>query len=249
MSKQSRRRKQAARNEIVFQVEERKPTRAFVVHPALQTPPPGDTALSSTTFRTPERQLEEALSLAAAIDLDVRGHAIATVRKINPATLFGPGKVEELGVEIAASDAELVIVNTHLSPGQQRNLEKAWNAKVLDRTGLILEIFGRRASTREGRLRRRPSRVLARRPKISRISPVRSSTLAFHAFSRFLCWPGERWVFTITSSASLAAISTPSSSTFPGPNRVAGLILRTVAMACPRTSRSMAAASDRASSS
>ena len=152
MSKQSRRRRQAARNEIHFQVEERKPARAFVVHPALQAFSPGDTTLPSTTFRTPERQLEEALSLAAAIDLDVRGHAIATVRKISPATLFGPGKVEELGAQIAAADAELVIVNTHLSPGQQRNLEKAWNAKVLDRTGLILEIFGRRASTKEGRL-------------------------------------------------------------------------------------------------
>ena len=152
MSKQSRRRKQAARNEITFQVEERKPTRAFVIHPAMQAPPSADPALSASTLRTPERQLEEALSLAAAIDLDVRGHAIAPVRKVSPATLFGPGKVEELADAITAAEAELVIVNTHLSPGQQRNLEKAWNAKVLDRTGLILEIFGRRASTREGRL-------------------------------------------------------------------------------------------------
>ncbi len=152
MSKKSRRRRQAARNEIVFQVEERKPTRAFVVHPAPQTPRTDESPTPAAIPRTPERQLEEALSLAAAIDLDVRGQAIATVRKVSPATLFGPGKVEELAADIEAAEAGLVIVNTHLSPGQQRNLERAWNAKVLDRTGLILEIFGRRASTREGRL-------------------------------------------------------------------------------------------------
>ena len=69
-----------------------------------------------------------------------------------PATLFGAGKVEELAGLIRAEDAELVIVDHPLTPVQQRNLETAWNAKVLDRTGLILEIFGERARTREGRL-------------------------------------------------------------------------------------------------
>ena len=154
MSKNSRRRKRkhTTRHDVVFQVEEKRPTRTFVVHPHLVTPHPGNANLSRLTFRSPERQLEEALSLAAAIDLDVRGHAVAPVRRVAPATLFGPGKVEELGADIAVVEAELVVVNTHLSPGQQRNLEKAWNAKVIDRTGLILEIFGRRASTKEGRL-------------------------------------------------------------------------------------------------
>ena len=69
-----------------------------------------------------------------------------------PSTLFGTGKVEELKALVAESEASLVIVDHAVSPVQQRNLEKAWNAKVLDRTGLILEIFGRRARTREGRL-------------------------------------------------------------------------------------------------
>ena len=160
MSKQSRRRKQAARNEIRFQIEERKPTRAFIVHPDMCAPAGArrhaDDAQAplpaSTCLRTPEAQLQEAVSLAAAIDLDIRGQVIVPLRRLHPATLFGGGKVEELGEAISATDAELVIVNSRLSPGQQRNLEKAWQVKVLDRTGLILEIFGRRASTREGRL-------------------------------------------------------------------------------------------------
>jgi len=70
----------------------------------------------------------------------------------NPATLFGSGKVEELTDLVAREHADLVVVDHAVSPVQQRNLEKAWNTKVLDRTGLILEIFGRRARTREGRL-------------------------------------------------------------------------------------------------
>src|SRR5690606_9401405 len=68
----------------------------------------------------------------------------------HPATLFGTGKVEEIGSRIAADEIALVIVNGPLTPVQQRNLEREWEAKVLDRTGLILEIFGERARTREG---------------------------------------------------------------------------------------------------
>ncbi len=77
---------------------------------------------------------------------------LVPVPEPRPATLFGSGKVEELKVLIVAQGAGLVIVDHPITPGQQRNLERAWNAKVLDRTGLILEIFGRRARTREGRL-------------------------------------------------------------------------------------------------
>ncbi|HHN67144.1 MAG TPA: GTPase HflX, partial [Thermopetrobacter sp.] len=102
--------------------------------------------------RDPARQLEEALSLARAIDLDIIGSAIFNVQRAAPATLLGPGVVEELKERLADEEVELVIVNGHLSPMQQRNLERAWQVKVLDRTGLILEIFGRRARTREGRL-------------------------------------------------------------------------------------------------
>ncbi len=102
--------------------------------------------------RTPQARLEEAVGLATAINLDVRASRVVPVTRPKPATLFGGGKVEELAALIRAEDAELVIVDHPLTPVQQRNLETAWNAKVLDRTGLILEIFGERARTREGRL-------------------------------------------------------------------------------------------------
>jgi len=90
------------------------------------------------------------LGLAAAIDLDVRGGTIAPIRAVRPATLIGSGKVAEIKQEIAADEIDLVIVDAALSPVQQRNLETAWSCKVIDRTGLILEIFGERAATREG---------------------------------------------------------------------------------------------------
>ena len=76
--------------------------------------------------------------------------------QLRPATLFGTGKVEEIGAIVSAEEAEVVIVDHALTPIQQRNLEKAWNAKVLDRTGLILEIFGERAR-KQGRARCRSS--------------------------------------------------------------------------------------------
>jgi GTP-binding protein HflX len=104
------------------------------------------------TERSPQARLEEAVGLAAAIDLEVRASGLVPVPNPRPATLFGSGKVEELAGLIRAEDAGLVIVDHPLTPVQQRNLETAWNAKVLDRTGLILEIFGERARTREGRL-------------------------------------------------------------------------------------------------
>jgi len=74
------------------------------------------------------------------------------VRQSRPATLFGAGQVEQMASHVAEQDAELVVVDNSLTPVQQSNLEKAWNAKVIDRTGLILEIFGERAATAEGRL-------------------------------------------------------------------------------------------------
>lgn len=101
---------------------------------------------------SPEDKLTEAVGLAEAIDLEVRDARIVKLHAIRPATLFGRGKVAELQRLIDDLEADVVIVDHAVTPGQQRNLEKAWNAKVLDRTGLILEIFGRRAKTREGRL-------------------------------------------------------------------------------------------------
>ncbi len=92
------------------------------------------------------------MGLTAAIGLDVVSEWIVPLASPRPATLIGTGKIEEIGAEIRALEPEVVVVNAQLSPVQQRNLEKAWNAKVLDRTALILEIFGERANTREGRL-------------------------------------------------------------------------------------------------
>ena len=102
--------------------------------------------------RSDRSRLEEAVALAAAIGLSVKESLIASIVKPTPATLIGAGKVEELKVLCRAVEPELVIVNAGLSPVQQRNLERAWSTKVLDRTALILEIFGERAHTREGRL-------------------------------------------------------------------------------------------------
>jgi GTP-binding protein HflX len=102
--------------------------------------------------RSPEARLEEAVGLARAIDLDVARSGIVQLAQIRPATYLGKGKVEDIAALVRAEDAGLVFVDAALSPVQQRNLEKAWAAKVVDRTGLILEIFGERAHTREGAL-------------------------------------------------------------------------------------------------
>ena len=99
-----------------------------------------------------EARLDEAAGLARAIDLDVADSLIAPMSEIRPATYLGKGKVDEIEGLVTAERAELVVMDCALSPIQQRNLEKAWNTKVLDRTGLILEIFGRRAKTKEGAL-------------------------------------------------------------------------------------------------
>ena len=105
---------------------------------------------AAASDRDAHARLEEAVGLARAIDLDIAAAITAPLIQVRPATFIGSGKVEEIARLVEESKAELVCVNAQLSPIQQRNLEKAWNAKVLDRTGLILEIFGRRASTREG---------------------------------------------------------------------------------------------------
>ena len=119
------------------------PSRAMVVHPA---PRPIDTA------RHPEARLAEAVGLAEAIDLDIVAAEVVPLSKRRPATLLGQGSVDRLGEVVEDLQIGLVVVDAHLTPVQQRNLEKAWNTKVIDRTGLILEIFGARARTREGRL-------------------------------------------------------------------------------------------------
>lgn len=115
--------------------------RALVLHPVLKTP---------GHAREPLDALAEADSLARALDLDVVDARLAPVSRVRAATLFGSGKVDEIKTAIEAEEIGLVIVDGALTPIQQRNLEREWKVKVLDRTGLILEIFGDRARTREG---------------------------------------------------------------------------------------------------
>ncbi|WP_186398734.1 GTPase HflX [Stappia sp. P2PMeth1] len=124
--------------------------RAAVIVPVLTGRLRGESA--PQLRRTPEARLEEAIGLAAAIDLEIVSSGIVTVATPKPGTLFGSGKVEELAAIVKAEEIELVVVDHPLTPIQQRNLEKALYCKVLDRTGLILEIFGDRASTAEGTL-------------------------------------------------------------------------------------------------
>ncbi|WP_339929246.1 GTPase HflX [uncultured Brevundimonas sp.] len=120
--------------------------RAVVIHPERTG------AGADDSPRLASERLEEAAGLARALDLDVRAEEIVNLRRITPATLFGSGKVEELAALVRAAEAEAVVIDDDLTPVQQRNLENALDAKVIDRTGLILEIFGRRARTKEGRL-------------------------------------------------------------------------------------------------
>ena len=101
-------------------------------------------------LRAPQARLDEAVGLARAIDLDVVESGLVTLSEIRPATYIGKGKVDETAGLVKSLEVDLVVMDCALSPVQQRNLEKAWSAKVLDRTGLILEIFGRRAQTSEG---------------------------------------------------------------------------------------------------
>ena len=103
-------------------------------------------------LRGTEARLDEAAGLAAAIGLDVRDRLSFRLRQPRPATLFGAGQVEQIALAVRMAEAELVVVDAALTPAQQQNLEKATDAKVIDRTGLILEIFGERAATAEGRL-------------------------------------------------------------------------------------------------
>ena len=117
-------------------------TRAWVLHPELK---------SDEGRRAPGPALEEAVALAAALPgLEVIGGQVVRLAKPQPGHLFGSGKIEELAEVFAQNEIELVLIDGPVSPVQQRNLEKAWKVKILDRTGLILEIFSDRARTREG---------------------------------------------------------------------------------------------------
>ena len=117
-------------------------TRAWVLHPDLK---------SDRGRRNPEPALAEAISLAGALaNIEVCGSEIVPLPKTRAGTMFGSGKIQELKARFSENDVELVLINANVTPVQQRNLEKEWNVKLLDRTGLILEIFSDRAATREG---------------------------------------------------------------------------------------------------
>lgn len=124
------------------------PMKAVVLVPVLKKAPTGEQA--ALLRRSDQHRLSEAIGLAGAIDLDVVEAEIVPIQQPRPATLIGTGKLAEVSALIESHDAGLVIVDHPLTPVQQRNLEREWKVKVIDRTGLILEIFGRRASTREG---------------------------------------------------------------------------------------------------
>ncbi|MES1197175.1 MAG: GTPase HflX [Pseudomonadota bacterium] len=131
--------------------------RAIVLRPVLN----GD-------VRDPKPRLEEATGLALALDLDVADAEVAPIREVSPRTLFGSGRVERLKQSVEDAGAGVVVVDGVLSPVQQRNLESDIGAKVIDRTGLILEIFGLRARTREGRLQVELARQAYERSRLVR---------------------------------------------------------------------------------
>ena len=121
-------------------------TRAIVIVPVIY-----DRENSKKNYEASSRtRIDEAVGLAEAIRLDVVEKISVNVEKPRPATLLGQGKVEEIGKIVSDEKIDLAVVDSSLTPIQQRNLEKAWNCKVIDRTALILEIFGDRARTKEG---------------------------------------------------------------------------------------------------
>lgn len=121
---------------------EARPTRAYVIHPDLD---------SRSQRRQPQHALAEAVALAHALPgIEIAGDEVARLRKPDPGRLFGKGKLAEIGRRLEDAEVELVLIDGPVSPVQQRNLEKDWGVKLLDRTGLILEIFADRARTREG---------------------------------------------------------------------------------------------------
>jgi len=131
--------------------------------------------------------LEEALGLCDAIQLDVRHAESVRLDQPRPSTLLGGGKVAEIAERVESDELELVVVDATLSPTQQRNLERAVGAKVIDRTGLILEIFGARARTREGRLQVELAHPQHQRSRPGRAADPPGTTARWCRFPR---WPG-----------------------------------------------------------
>jgi GTPase len=138
--------------------------RALVIEPILRRA----AANTGAGERSAAARLDEAVGLARAIDLAVEQSGIVMLSALRPATYLGKGKVDEIAGLVKSFEAGIVVMDCALTPVQQRNLEKAWNAKVLDRTGLILEIFGRRARTREGALQVEHAHLTYQRSRLVR---------------------------------------------------------------------------------
>ena len=122
--------------------EKKIPTKVFIVEIDLKN--------TERNLRSADARLAEAISLTKAINLDVVGSEIVSLRNIQPGMYIGKGVAERIFMQLQELNAKLVLMNCSLSPIQQRNLEKVWQVKVIDRTALILEIFGERAQTKEG---------------------------------------------------------------------------------------------------
>jgi GTP-binding protein HflX len=159
--------------------------RVLVFHPELKR------ADQTASWRDASSRLAESVSLTGALDFEVVGAEIVPIAKLRPSTLFGKGVTERLGLQIKAEEADIVMINGQLTPIQQRNLEKEWKCKVIDRTGLILEIFADRARTREGRLQVQLALLSYQRSRL-----VRTWThLERQRGGRgFLAGPGERQI-------------------------------------------------------
>ena len=146
---------------------------------------------AASAWRDSQSRLDEAVNLTGALDFEVAGAEIVSIAKPRPATLFGTGTVDKIGEWIRDEEADLIMVNGQLTPIQQRNLERSWKAKVIDRTGLILEIFANRAQTREGSLQVQLALLSYQRSRL-----VRTWThLERQRGGRgFLAGPGERQI-------------------------------------------------------
>ena len=159
---------------------------AIVVHPVFHDQPPGK--------RDPAARLGEAVGLTAAIGLTVREARVVSSARRNPSLLLGQGAADTIGEGVAEIHPDVVIVDAALSPVQQRNLERHWNAKVIDRTGLILEIFGERARTREGQLQVELAHLGYQRSRLVRSWTHLERQRGAGGGAGFMGGPGERQI-------------------------------------------------------
>jgi len=144
------------RDELSFNLEGARAVNCYILNPIFTSHHPLNANANNDSNhyyeRTPEDQKEEITGLCESIQLDIKAYQDVRLSAPKPSTLFGKGKLSEIHDLLEGLHVEVVIVNSALTPIQQRNLENLLGVKILDRTGLILEIFGRRAQTKEGRL-------------------------------------------------------------------------------------------------